>query len=457
MALYCLTRTHLGGESMQKFIIAQSKKEFYTSHSGLALVGLCMNKLCSLPVKAKNAFPVSTNGIGIDDIVRSYIGLLAIGKSDFEAITDCRDDDHFRDSLGIRRTPSAETLRQRLDEIASSLRGIADACSVDFLKKARVTISALDTGHIPLDCDVFGMDNSKTKKEGVSRIYTGEDGYAPIAAYLGTEGWCSELELREGSQHSQEGFIPFLERVMEKARTLTPRKILARFDSAHDALDTRIALAGRKNVSYIIKWNPRREDQLAWAARIFKEGDVTTPRDGKRVGLLTVHIRQVHEGETYIFKRVMRAVERTVDRRGQRLLKPEIEIEGWWTTLDLPAKTVIRLYEDHGTSEQFHAEIKSDMDLERLPSGKFATNALILTLGGLVYNFLRAIGQLGLVSGETPVRHAAKRRRIKTVMQELMYLAARVVRTGRRLKLVFSRHCPAFAAFQTVYACLRSS
>ena len=97
------------------------------------------------------------------------------------------------------------------------------------------------------------------------------------------------------------------------------------------------------------------------------------------------------------------------------------------------------------------------MDLERLPSGKFATNALILTLGGLVYNFLRAIGQLGLVSGETPVRHAAKRRRIKTVMQELMYLAARVVRTGRRLKLVFSRHCPAFAAFQTVYACLRSS
>jgi hypothetical protein len=152
----------------------------------------------------------------------------------------------------------------------------------------------------------------------------------------------------------------------------------------------------------------------------------------------------------------MRAVERTIDRRGQRLLTPEIEVEGWWTPLDLPEKDVIRLYEDHGTSEQFHAEIKSDMDIERLPSGKFATNALILTLGGLAYNILRAIGQLGLVSGETPVRHIAKRRRIKTVMQELMYLAARLVRTGRRLKLVFSRHCPAFAAFRTVYRCLAS-
>jgi hypothetical protein len=323
---------------------------------------------------------------------------------------------------------------------------------VEFVKKARVAITPLDTGHVPLDCDVFAMDNSKTKKEGVSRIYNGEDGYAPIGAYLGREGWCLELELREGSQHSQCEFIPFLKRVLEKARSLTSRKLLARLDSAHDALETRATLAGQRNVSYIVKWNPRKENQRKWAAKIFEGGEVTTPRPGKRVGLLTVYIRQVYEGKTYQFKRVIRAVERSMDRRGQLLLAPEIEIEGWWTSLDLPMKHVIRLYEDRGTSEQFHSEIKSDMDMERLPSGKFATNALILTLGGLSYNILRAIGQLGLIDGEGPVRHAAKRRRIKTVIQELMYLAGRLVKTGRRVKLVFSCHCPAFAAFQTVYA-----
>jgi len=295
------------------------------------------------------------------------------------------------------------------------------------------------------------MDNSKTKKEGVSRIYNGEDGYAPIAAYLGREGWCLELDLREGKQHSQCEFIPFLERVLKKARTLTSRRLLVRLDSAHDALETRVTLAGQKNVNYIIKWNPRREDQKEWARRVFEEGTVSIPRPGKRVGLLTVHIQQVHEGKTYRFKRVMRAVERTIDRSGQVLLIPEIELEGWWTGLDLPANHVIRVYEDHGTSEQFHSEIKSDMDMERLPSGKFATNALILTLGGLTYNILRSIGQLGLVGEKTPVRHPAKRRRIKTVIQELMYLAARLVKTGRRLKLMFSRHCPAFDAFQTLY------
>lgn len=442
---------------MKQFIIEQSDKEFYTSNSGLVLVGHCINELCSLPVMARKSFPISAGGVGMDDILRSYVGLLSMGQSDFEAITNRKEDDYFRHALGIARVPSTVTLRQRLDEVALDLLPLADASSAEFLKKARVTITPLETGHIPLDCDVFGMDNSKTKKEGVSRIYNGRDGYAPMAAYFGTEGWCLELELREGSQHSQCEFIPFLKRVLEKARSLTSRKLLMRLDSAHDALETRVTLAGRKNVSYIIKWNPRKEDQVKWAGRIFDEGEVTTPRPGKRVGLLTVHIRQVNEGKTYQFKRVMRAVERTIDRFGQRLLVPEIEIEGWWTTLDLPMKKVIRLYEDHGTSEQFHSEIKSDLDMERLPSGKFATNALILTLGGLSYNILRFIGQVGLVDGQSPVRHPAKRRRIKTVIQELMYLAARLVKTGRRLKLVFSRHCPAFGAFGNIYTRLASA
>ncbi|MFQ5843048.1 MAG: IS1380 family transposase [Thermodesulfobacteriota bacterium] len=438
---------------MKRFIIAQSEKEFYTSHSGLALVGLCINELCSLPDKAREAFPISTknNGIGLDDIVRSYIGLLTMGKSDFEAVTNYREDDFFRESLGTGRVPSAETLRQRFDEVAPKLRPLADDCTVEFLRKAPIKITPLETGHVPLDCDVFPMDNSKTQKEGVSRIYNGQDGYAPMAAYLGREGWCLELELREGKQHSQCEFLPFLDRVIEKARSLTSRKLLVRLDSAHDALETRVALAGRNKVSYIVKWNPRKEDLKGWAQRIFEQGKVTTPRPGKRVGLLSVWIEQCHEGTTYRFKRVMRAVERTIDRHGQILLMPEIEVDGWWTTLDLPEKQVIRLYEDRGTSEQFHSEIKSDMDMERLPSGKFATNALILTLTGLSYNILRALGQFALVDGKRPVRHPAKRRRIKTVMQELIYLAARLVKTGRRFKLLFSRHCPAFGAFQALY------
>ena len=58
---------------------------------------------------------------------------------------------------------------------------------------------------------------------------------------------------------------------------------------------------------------------------------------------------------------------------------------------------------------------------------------------------------MGLLGQCAPIRHPAKRRRIRTVIQELIYLAGRLISTGRRLILRFSRHCPAFAAFQGVY------
>ncbi len=69
-------------------------------------------------------------------------------------------------------------------------------------------------------------------------------------------------------------------------------------------------------------------------------------------------------------------IERRIDKHGQMLLTPEIELEGWWTSLYLPEKEIIRLYQDYGTSEQFHSEFKTDMNLERLPSGKYLRRTL---------------------------------------------------------------------------------
>ena len=41
-------------------------------------------------------------------------------------------------------------------------------------------------------------------------------------------------------------------------------------------------------------------------------------------------------------------------------------------------------------------EIKTDMDVERLPSGKFDSNKLVLELTVIAYNILRIIGQESL-------------------------------------------------------------
>ena len=74
------------------------------------------------------------------------------------------------------------------------------------------------------------------------------------------------------------------------------------------------------------------------------------------------------------------------------------------TNLPFPDRALIALYHAHGESEQFHSELKSDMNLERLPSGKFKTNALALELGMIAYNILRMIGQESLRKKDTPMK-----------------------------------------------------
>lgn len=438
---------------MKRFVLERSKRDVLTSHSGMALVGLCLNRHTALAARADEQSPCQ--GIATSDVVRSYAGLLCLGKTDFEAITGFRDDSTFRQSLGLATVPSAETLRQRLDAMPETFRfAVADA-STELIRRAKAPITALATGHIALDCDGSPMDNSGTRKEGVSYTYKGHDGYTPMAAYLGQEGWCLELELRPGSQHGQKGFIPFLARVLYRARRLVgpDQRLLVRLDSAHDAVETRWKLAETPKTDWIIKWNPRKQDVDAWWQRGLESGTVVADpkRPGTRIAVLDEVVSTEQDGKTLTCRRIVQVVERTIDRKGQPLLLPERELAGWWTSLHLAPREIVKLYNDHGTSEQFHSELKTDLDVERLPSGKFATNALVLALAGLAYNILRLIGQLGLLGEFSPMRHPAKRRRLKTVMQELMYVAARVVDSGRRLRLRFAQHCPAFRAFEVVY------
>ena len=47
-------------------------------------------------------------------------------------------------------------------------------------------------------------------------------------------------------------------------------------------------------------------------------------------------------------------------------------------------------------------------------------------------NMLRILGQNTLIGKNSPVRYTAERRRIKTVLQEIMYKAGRMIKTGRR-------------------------
>jgi len=162
------------------------------------------------------------------------------------------------------------------------------------------------------------------------------------------------------------------------------------------------------------------------------------------------------EGFAAPLRIVFEVTERTT-KNVQCLLVPEVEVDTYWTSLEADPYQVILLYHDHGTCEQFHSEIKSDMDLERLPSEHFSTNSDIMTLALTAYNLLRLCGQESLredngnLEKRASHRKKAQRRRLRTVMQDLMYMASRISFHARRMYLSFGRYNPWSEVWQNLY------
>ena len=144
--------------------------------------------------------------------------------------------------------------------------------------------------------------------------------------------------------------------------------------------------------------------------------DISSPRDGK-----TVYIGS--DWKTASSKRFNRdftlragyeITERTIDKYGQFILVPEVEVETWWTNLGDPDREIIKLYHAHA-------------------------NALILELGMIAYNILRMIGQ-HTIGGRTPrQKRDVRRRRLRTVIGNLIMMASHITTHARQLIMGLGR------------------
>ena len=434
-----------------KFTISETN-ETLVSHSGLALAGALLQKTSIQ--KRSDAIRLGDRKrpeVSHGDVVTAMIGLLCLGKPDFEAIEAFRDDEFFRQALGLEKIPSEGTLRQRLDELGYRCHTILHEESADMIARHIPKLTPCYGDWIALDLDVSPFDNSGTKKEGVSWTYKKVDGYAPIFAYLAE--YLIHCQLRPGSQHCQEGTPEFLDEAIAYARRVTQAKLLVRMDSGNDDVEN-MRRCQKHKVDWIIKRNLRQESLEDWLEEAQAHGDCVEPREGKEVW--TGETWKERDGKLY--RIVFEVIYRTITAQGQKLLVPEIEAATYWTSLKLPAQEVIELYHQHGTSEQYHSEIKTDMDLERLPSGKFATNALVLSLGLVAYNVLRLCGQTALKQNgqlpqekRMPIRKPVARRRLRSVIQDLMYLAARFTHHAHGIGLSFWRNNPWHGIWESVY------
>lgn len=189
---------------------------------------------------------------GMNASLLSMFGLLVQGRSSFEEIVLFKHCALFKKAFELPFVPARETLRPYLERAALS-SGILDRLKDANFRLLRqtsltpVTVEGTRT-YLPVDINVSPMDNSDSHKEGVRRTYQGYDGYAPIFAYIGAEGYMLDCELRPDSQHPQKGTPLFLMHQLSGP---------ARF--------------------FIIKHNMRRENREAWEVNAKVFGTATTP------------------------------------------------------------------------------------------------------------------------------------------------------------------------------------
>jgi hypothetical protein len=421
------------------FDSAEVTDEPIINNAGLAAVGQLMRIAGVDCVCSDRNFP--NQKIQNADIVKVMCGLLATGKTSFDHIHQFDNDKNFfADALRIARMPSEASLRQRIETMSCDHRVHEEImnCSIRMLKAVNFSIPKVNVPGfcgVRVDTDSSIFDNSQSKKEGVAVGYTGVAGYAPLCSFL-EGGIAIGAKLCPGNHHAlHEGYEEYFAQVRKNVKKLAPASaILWIADAAFDC-EKLMSRHQADGDYFIIRHNMRQEPEEELIKTAMEQGRANIVRPGK-----TVYTGSTMRKRGALDIRLVYEVTERTSKKGQMLLKPEYTIFSVCTNLmNMREADILRKYRDRGTCEQYFAEIKSELDLERLPSGKFAVNEFIFQLGMFVMNMLRVMGQ-NLLDPSIQKMKKATRRRLRTVIQNLMYLSGRMIQHARRrvLKVIRS-------------------
>ena len=150
-------------------------------------------------------------------------------------------------------------------------------------------------------------------------------------AYIGTEGYLINCELREGKQHCQSGTPDFLRETLALCRKLTDAPLLIRLDSGNDSAEN-IGILLEYGCYFIIKRNLRRESREEWLDDAKQHClNVTVPREGKTVYIGSTwrdvtYSGSDHQKYTIGIHAGYEIIERSIDKHGQYLMPFDLEI-----------------------------------------------------------------------------------------------------------------------------------
>jgi len=340
--------------------------------------------------------------------------MLEGGGRHVEDLREIRDDQTLRQLIGLRRMPSLSTYGDWLTRPGKN--GGREAIRKVDEETAEAIWKRLATPEYTLDVDATVIEAEKKEAEWT---YKKVKGYQPLIAFLAENGVLLAHEFRQGNVPAQGGGLKFLKRCLR----LCPKIRRLRSDSAFyqaeiinwcvkNGMEFTITADQDVGVKEVIK------TVRDWKPLLNKDGTET----GREVGT-AIHI-MARTKEPF----------RLVIERWRDPQLSLFEPEGFCYHViatdsdELSPEEVVWFHNGRGQAENYIKEVKSGFGMEKMTSGDFRANALWFGLGVLVYNLTQA-QKLLFMDPEW------KSKTIATLRWQLIEVAGRLVRHGRRLIL----------------------
>lgn len=406
-----------------------SSPDKMTSFSGLKLTTDLAMKLGIIDGLKRLAVKERKRGIPIEDFVMSAVNSMLAGGSSLSDLSALRSEKATREAMYGLEVPAPTTAGETLRKFSVGNIRQMERVTKDATLRAEELLGG-DGDAITLDLDSSIFEVHGYLKEGARYGYTGEKGLHPLLCFWSERRLLIGARLRAGNRASNDGAESFISECL--GRLPTGRAVNLRLDAgfysrfvvercldkgADFSISAPLTKALIKQISEVKeeKWSDYPWEEEAEYTE-FKYQPSKWP---KAFRLIVKRTPFFEKDQQVIGKYFYTAV--ITNRLGA-------------------GASLMKFHLGRGGAENFIEEFKNGIGARLLPSQKFVANWAWLVIAQLAYNLAQWFKLAVLPAAE-------QCRQLKSLRLHWFCVAARIIRTGRRIILAIARGPDETAAF----------
>ncbi len=417
-----------------------------TSFSGLVLIQQLVTHL-ELKSRLRDCFRHLTTSpiFGWPTIVLLLIVHALLGYRDLRHIQYYQDDPLVTRMLGLSRLPNVATRSRVLasadQESVGRLRDLLSTLVLVRLKALRLPRVTLD-----FDGSVIGTNRyAEGTAVGFNRKKKGQRSYYPLFCTVAQTSQVLDVLHRSGNVHDSNGAEAFIVDCIAQVRSVLPKTVLeVRMDGAFFS-DAVVAMLETQNVEYTLSVPFERLVELKTL--------IATRQRWYRMNEPGAYFELLWKPKSwarcrrFLFIRTQARQQRKEPVQLDLFIPYEYgyEFKVIVTNKDLSARNVVMFHQGRGAQEGLFAELKSDNQLDYIPTRTWRGNQVYLLCVLFAHNLARELQMIA----DPPSRLTSEKRpalwdflRLGTLRSQFIQRAGRLIRPQRQLILTMSANQP---------------